>query len=117
IEELERTASEEDRFAWGFFGYEFPEFGATAAAIREPLPALLREVVGNPCRPRPTLPPAAFTWGNGTVPRLAQAIEDQDRSQDLPILADALEEAGCTDPDILGHLRRQGAVHVRGCWV
>ena len=34
----------------------------------------------------------------------------------LPILADALEEAGCTDAAILGHLRGPGP-HVRGCWV
>jgi hypothetical protein len=34
----------------------------------------------------------------------------------LPILADALEEAGCTDPEILGHCRGEEE-HVRGCWV
>jgi hypothetical protein len=34
----------------------------------------------------------------------------------LSVLADALEEAGCTGPDILNHCRRPG-VHVRGCWV
>jgi len=34
----------------------------------------------------------------------------------LPVLADALEEAGCTDADLLGHLRGPGP-HVRGCWV
>ena len=33
----------------------------------------------------------------------------------LPILADALEEAGCTDADILEHLRGSGP-HLRGCW-
>ena len=35
----------------------------------------------------------------------------------LAVLADALEEAGCQDQDILGHLRLQGAMHVRGCFV
>jgi hypothetical protein len=34
----------------------------------------------------------------------------------MPILADALEEAGCDNPDILSHCRNPG-VHVRGCWV
>jgi hypothetical protein len=34
----------------------------------------------------------------------------------LSVLADALEDAGCTDPDLLGHLRSAGP-HVRGCWV
>jgi hypothetical protein len=38
-------------------------------------------------------------------------------SQRLAVLADALEEAGCADPDILGHLRQPGLVHVRGCWI
>lgn len=33
----------------------------------------------------------------------------------LAVLADALEEAGCTNEDILLHLRQQGAIHVRGC--
>jgi hypothetical protein len=61
IEELERTASEDDRFAWGFFGYEFPEFRATAAAIFRPLPALLREVVGNPFCRSPPLPRDVLT--------------------------------------------------------
>jgi hypothetical protein len=36
--------------------------------------------------------------------------------QRLAVLADALEEAGVTDEDVLGHLRQQGAVHVRGCF-
>jgi hypothetical protein len=33
----------------------------------------------------------------------------------MPILADALEEAGCDNPDLLGHCRNEGS-HVRGCW-
>jgi hypothetical protein len=35
---------------------------------------------------------------------------------DLPILADALEDAGCADPELLDHCRA-GGKHVRGCWV
>ena len=35
----------------------------------------------------------------------------------LPILADALEEAGCDNAEMLGHCREQARVHVRGCWV
>jgi hypothetical protein len=34
----------------------------------------------------------------------------------LAVLADALEEAGLNDQDVLGHLREQGTVHYRGCW-
>jgi hypothetical protein len=47
---------------------------------------------------------------------LAQAIYDDRAFDGLPILADALEGAGCTNADILGHCRQSGK-HVRGCWV
>jgi hypothetical protein len=83
--------------------------------------ALLRDIIGNPFRPV-VVSPAWLTWHAGLVVRLAQAAYeerqlpagtlDKDR---LAVLADALEEAGCTDPDILNHCRRSG-VHVRGCW-
>jgi hypothetical protein len=77
---------------------------------------LLRCIFGNPFRPT-ALSPATARWNDGTVVRLAQAIYDEHRFADLPVLADALEEAGCTDEGILGHLREQGAVHVRGCHI
>jgi hypothetical protein len=51
-----------------------------------------------------------------TVVTLARAIYDLRRWQDLPILADALEEAGCTHTGILSHLRGPGP-HARGCHV
>jgi hypothetical protein len=71
--------------------------------------------VGNPGR---SVPIAAswLAWDGGTVPRLAQAIYAGRAFDRLPILADALEEAGCTDADLLGHCRGPGP-HVRGCWV
>jgi hypothetical protein len=83
---------------------------------------LLREVFGNPFRPPPTIDPAWLTWNDGTVVRLAQSAYEErhlpagtlDNGR-LAVLADALEEAGCTDADILGHLRGPGP-HVRGCW-
>jgi hypothetical protein len=55
-------------------------------------------------------------WNEGLVPKLAQAIYDENAFDRLPILADALEEAGCTNADILDHCRQSGE-HVRGCWV
>ena len=48
--------------------------------------------------------------------KFAQAIYDDRDFDRLPILADALEEAGCTNADILAHCRQPGE-HVRGCWV
>lgn len=75
---------------------------------------LLRDIFGNPFRPV-TLD-TAWLRSNDAVAKLAQAIYDNRRFQDLPVLADALEEAGCHDADILTHCRHPGP-HVRGCWV
>jgi hypothetical protein len=55
-------------------------------------------------------------WNESTVTELAQAIYTDRAFDRLPILADALEEAGCTDAAILEHCRGPGP-HVRGCWV
>jgi hypothetical protein len=75
----------------------------------------LRDILGPlPFRPVP-VDPSWLEWNGGAVVRLAQSIYDDRRFGDLPILADALEESGCTGPDILGHLRSPGP-HVRGCW-
>jgi hypothetical protein len=54
-------------------------------------------------------------WRAPDVLRLASAIYRARAFADLPVLADALEEAGCADEVILGHLRGPGP-HVRGCW-
>jgi hypothetical protein len=51
------------------------------------------------------------------VVKLAQVIYDDKAFDRMPVLADALEEAGCVNPDVLSHCRQQGAVHARGCWV
>jgi hypothetical protein len=97
---------------------------ATAAAVpsaarvreaeRSRQASLLREIFGNPVRPTPVVP-AWLAWNDGTVVKLAQAIYEERGFDRLPILADALEEAGCADADLLGHLRGSGP-HVRGCW-
>ena len=47
---------------------------------------------------------------------MAQSIYDARAFDRLPLLADALEDAGCADADILSHCRTPGE-HVRGCWV
>jgi hypothetical protein len=80
---------------------------------------LLRELVGHPFRAI-ALDPAWLTWQGSTVARLAQvAYEERNLPEGtldlarLAILADALEDAGCTDTDLLNHLRGPGP-HVRG---
>jgi hypothetical protein len=54
-------------------------------------------------------------WDDRTVAGLAQVIYEEQAFDRLPILADALEDAGCTEADLLGHLRGPG-LHVRGCF-
>ncbi len=76
------------------------------------LPPLLRDLFGNPFNP-PTFEP---TWVTSTVRGLAEGIYDGRAFDRMPILADALEDAGCDNPDILAHCRGDGP-HVRGCWV
>jgi hypothetical protein len=88
--------------------------GAERSQTRASPADLLREVFGNPFRPV-RVAPTWLAWDGGTVPKLAQAIYDERAFDRLPVLADALEEAGCTDRDLLSHCRRP-AEHVRGCW-
>jgi hypothetical protein len=80
--------------------------------------ALLHDLCGNPFQPLSD----SAGWQTPAAVSLARAAYDQ---RDLPtgtldssrlaVLADALEEAGCTDPDLLSHLRQPGP-HYRGCW-
>lgn len=79
--------------------------------------ALLRDIFPNPFCPRPRVARRWLAWGDGTVVRLSRSIYDESCFEDMPILADALEEAGCDSQQILAHCRNEGAVHVRGCWV
>jgi hypothetical protein len=74
--------------------------------------AVLRDVLGNPFR-RATADPG---WLTPTVVQVASGIYAERAFDRLPILADALQEAGCEDEQVLGHCRGPGP-HVRGCWV
>ena len=76
-----------------------------------PVPDLLRDIFGNPFRPVACSP----EWRTSTVLALAaQMYESRDFSA-MPILADALQDAGCDNADVLDHCRGAGH-HVRGCW-
>jgi hypothetical protein len=85
-------------------------------AEAERLASRLRDIFGHPFRPPPQIDPARLSWNGGTVPELARTIVEQSDYGLMPILADALEEAGVTDEEILQHCRQAGD-HVRGCWV
>lgn len=82
---------------------------------RQAQAGLVRCAFGNPFRPV-RIAPGVFRREGGCVRALALAAYDERAFDRLPILADALEEAGCDNPDILSHCRWPGE-HVRGCWV
>jgi hypothetical protein len=75
---------------------------------------LAREIFGNPFQPV-HVEQRWRTANDGAAVRLARTIYDESNFADLPVLADALEEAGCRDEALLAHCRREGG-HVRGCW-
>ena len=83
---------------------------------------LLRDIFGNPFRPV-AINPDWLNWNDGAIPRLASAIYEQRSQPDgtfdvtrMGVLADALEDAGCDNGDILNHCRER-SIHVRGCWL
>jgi hypothetical protein len=89
-----------------------------ATSVREQV-LLLREVIGNPFRPV-VIEAQWLTWAGGTVVQLAEGIYEDRAFDRMPVLGDALEEAGCTNEHILGHCRQlptSGVEHVRGCWL
>lgn len=77
------------------------------------LVATLRDIFGNPFRPA-AFPPS---WRTDTAVTLARQMYDARDFGAMPILADALQDAGCDDDDVLNHCRDTNASHVRGCWV
>jgi hypothetical protein len=82
-------------------------------AMRQMEANILRHLIPNPFRPV-SLAPAWFT---SDVLALARGIYDDRAFDRMPILADALQDAGCTNDDVLNHCRDAQQVHVRGCWV
>jgi hypothetical protein len=86
-----------------------------AATGRQVVPvaaALLRDVFGHRLRPPGDLGP----WRTADVIALARGIYEDQAFERLPLLADALMDAGCPDDRIIAHCREDG-LHVRGCWV
>ena len=74
--------------------------------------SLLRDIFGNPFRTVALDP----SWLTTNVVLLARGIYADRAFDRMPVLADALEDAGCADADILAHCRGDGP-HVRGCWI
>jgi hypothetical protein len=78
--------------------------------------ALIHDVFGNPFRLIPEVDNAWLTWNHGIIDKMARVIYDERAFDRMPVLADALEDAGCADAEILGHCR-QASPHTRGCWL
>jgi hypothetical protein len=91
--------------------------GASSEELIRPIYAvqakILRDIIGNPFH-RIVFDPA---WLTSDVTLLARGIYDTRAFERMPILADALQDAGCDNEDILTHCRDANASHVRGCWV
>ena len=84
-------------------------FGQNVRAIQADL---IRDIFGNPFRSI-TL---KLAWRSLDVISVAKGINASQDFSGMPVLADALQEAGCDSDDILNHLRDTNATHVRGCW-
>jgi len=76
---------------------------------------LLRDIFGNPFRPF-SVDESWLRWNDATIRRMAACIYEERAFDRLPILHDALLDAGCDNEDMLAHCRSEGP-HVRGCWV
>jgi hypothetical protein len=74
---------------------------------------LLADIIG------PSPMPFTFSsdWRTDTAVTLARTMYESREFSAMPILADALQDAGCDNDDILNHCRDTNQVHVRGCWV
>ena len=89
--------------------------GVRMAAEQDAQAHLVRDIFVQPNQSL-SLDPAWLQYREGVVHKLAQAIYEDRAFDRMPILGDALEEAGCNNPDLLSHCRCPGP-HVRGCWV
>jgi hypothetical protein len=74
---------------------------------------ILRDLIPNPFRSVAFAP----KWSTDTAIALARQMYESRDFSAMPILADALQDAGCNNDDILNHCRDATATHVRGCWV
>ncbi len=118
LEEVEREVSDERTSAaelvyWAAFpGRAHNRFAGMHSDDAGTVCGRVREIFGNPFRPI-TLNPTCLT---STVLSLATNIYNDKAFDRMPILADALQDAGCDNEEILDHCR-QPSEHVRACWV
>jgi hypothetical protein len=99
-------------YGWAKRGNSARRFDTAKQAERKQQTRVVREVFGYPPRPVPFDP----VWRTSDVMLLANGTYTERAFDRMPILADALQDAGCDCDDLLTHLRDTRATHVRGCW-
>lgn len=104
-------------YRFGCFALLHPQYARTISLIGfgpdyEHLCPWIRDIFGNPFRPISFDP----SWRTSTAVAIAQSMYDSRDFGPMPLLADALQDAGCEVPEIIDHCRGPGP-HVRGCWV
>jgi hypothetical protein len=105
--------AEKDSSAW-LVATKWGEDGARS--VPAPIQGgILHELFGNPFRPI-ILDPSWLSWHGGLLVSMARQMYDRRDFTDMPVMGDALEDAGCSNQDILSHCR-SGGEHYRGCWV
>jgi hypothetical protein len=88
------------------------QWGTAGTAELAAQAELLRCIFGTPVRAVALHPP----WVTPAVTGLAETIYQQRAFDLLPVLADALEDAGCDNAEVLNHCRST-STHARGCWI
>lgn len=101
-----------DKAEGGATSYREASWRPSWDAARRTESGLVREIFGNPFSPVAIDP----SWLTATVLELARQMYESGDFSPMPMLANALQDAGCDNNDILNHCRSE-AVHVRGCWV
>ena len=105
-----------DRFCLNDFGYaphRTDDQGAAYRTFQAVKKNIFRDIAGNPFRAVRFSP----SWRTGTAVLLAKQMYESRDFSAMPILADALQDAGCDNDDILAHCREASGPHVGGCWV
>ncbi len=97
---------------WRWAGRRCPSDEFHEKLPRPEYAGFLRDIFGNPFRPVVVDP----AWRTSTAVAIAQGMYESRDFSAMPILADAIQDAGCANDDILNHCRGDGP-HVRGCWV
>jgi hypothetical protein len=116
LDRLDAGAQNLDVLVWA------AEWGIPAGPVREILTAIdvngrrLAHRFDRPNAPAVSFDPAWLAWNDGTVVRLARCMWEEGAFDRLPILGDALEEAGCADATVLGHCR-SGSPDARSSWL